>query len=131
MTYIKHGATPRQVTSIKKNAQTSNAPVIPALKPTIHSSVFDALPDSAYVREAHLVPSPKRPDTPVPLPFSAPTLWRKVREGTFCKPYKLSERVTAWKVGEVRAWMAKQEAQAYAPAGINKPSAKRTALVMV
>ena len=27
---------------------------------------------------------------------------------TFPKPIKLSERVTAWKVGEVRAWMAAQ-----------------------
>ena len=110
--------------------KTPIASSIQVQKANIHQSVFDALPDSAYVREAHLVPSPKRPDTPVPLPFSAPTLWRKVREGTFCKPYKLSQRVTAWKVGEVRAWMAKQEAQAYAPAGLNKPSAKRTALVV-
>ena len=119
---------------MSRKETTQNLPTSPAMqavKALIHSSVFDALPDSAYVREAHLVPSPKRPDTPVPLPFSAPTLWRKVREGTFCKPYKLSQRVTAWKVGEVREWMAKQEAQAYAPAGLNKPSAKRTALVMV
>ncbi len=80
----------------------------PAVNPSIHHSVFDALPDSAFIRESQLVMSPKRPGVPVPLPFSAPTLWRKVRRGTFCKPYKLSERVTAWKVGEVRAWMAAQ-----------------------
>lgn len=81
---------------------------IPAQRATIHQSVFDALPDSAFIRESQLVRSPKRPDTPAPLPFSAPTLWRKVKAGTFCKPYKLSERVTAWKVGEVRAWMMAQ-----------------------
>ena len=81
---------------------------IPAQKATIHQSVFDALPDSAFIREAQLVQSPKRPDTPAPLPFSAPTLWRKVKAGTFPKPIKLSERVTAFKVGEVRAWMTAQ-----------------------
>ena len=82
----------------------------PTQKATIHQSVFDALPDSAYIRESQLVQSPKRPDTPAPLPFSAPTLWRKVKAGTFPKPIKLSERVTAWNVGTVRAWMTAQAA---------------------
>lgn len=68
-------------------------------------SVFDALPNSAFIREAQLVQSPKRPNSPAPLPFSAPTLWRKVKAGTFPKPHRLSERVTAWKVGDVRAWI--------------------------
>ena len=81
---------------------------IPEQKATIHQSVFDALPDSAFIRESQLVQSPKRPDTPAPLPFSAPTLWRKVKAGTFPKPIKLSERVTAWNVGTVRAWMTAQ-----------------------
>ena len=70
------------------------------------ASNFDALPDSAFIRESQLVQSPKRPDTPAPLPFSAPTLWRKVKAGTFPAPVKLSERVTAWTVGSVRAWIA-------------------------
>ena len=108
MTNIKHGATPGRVTSIKKIAKTPIASSIPAQKATIHQSVFDALPDSGYVREAQLVQSPKRPDTPAPLPFSAPTLWRKVKAGTFPKPTKLSQRVTAFNVGEVRAWMLAQ-----------------------
>lgn len=67
---------------------------------------FDTLPDSAFVRESQLVPSRKRPGLPTPLPFSAPTLWRKVKDGTFPKPIRLSERVTAWNVGEVRTWIA-------------------------
>ena len=85
--------------------KTQIASSIPEEKGIIHHSVFDALPDSAYIRESQLVQSPKRPDTPVPLPFSAPTLWRKVKAGTFPKPVKLSERVTAWNVGTVRAWL--------------------------
>ena len=88
--------------------KTPIASSIPAQKATIHHLVFDALPDSAYIRESQLVQSPKRPDTPAPLPFSAPTLWRKVKAGTFPKPSKLSERVTAWNVGAVRAWMTAQ-----------------------
>ena len=72
------------------------------------ASNFDALPDSAFIRESQLVQSPKRPDTPAPLPFSAPTLWRKVKAGTFPAPVKLADRVTAWKVGDVRAWIASQ-----------------------
>lgn len=73
--------------------------------PHVYASGFDALPDSAFIREAQLVQSPKRPHSPAPLPFSAPTLWRKVKAGTFPKPHRLSERVTAGKVGDVRAWI--------------------------
>ena len=90
--------------------KTPVASSIAAQKATIHQSVFDALPDSAYIRESQLVQSPKRPDTPAPLPFSAPTLWRKVKAGTFPKPIKLSERVTAFNVGAVRAWLTAQAA---------------------
>lgn len=69
-------------------------------------SVFDALPDSALLRESQLVRSPKRPNSTAPLPFSAATLWRGVRSGTFPAPSKLSARVTAWKCGDIRKWMA-------------------------
>lgn len=68
-------------------------------------SAFDALPDSAYVRESQLVYNPKRPAFPAPLPFSAATLWRRVADGSFPKPVKLSVRVTAWRVGDVRAFL--------------------------
>ena len=96
------------MSSKSTSPKTPIASKIPAQKAAIHQSVFDALPDSAFIRESQLVQSPKRPDTPAPLPFSAPTLWRKVKAGTFPKPSKLSERVTAWNVGAVRAWMTAQ-----------------------
>ena len=80
----------------------------PAIKHAAATPSFDLLADSAFIREAQLVPSPKRPGAPAPLPFSAPTLWRKVKAGTFPKPVKLSKRVTAWNVGAVRAWMTAQ-----------------------
>lgn len=93
-----------KITPIK----TPIASSITAAKATIHTSVFDALPNSAFIRASRLVLNPRRPDIPAPLPFSAPTLWRKVKAGTFPKPHKLSERVTAWNVGTVRAWMTAQ-----------------------
>lgn len=55
------------------------------------------LPPSGFVRLAQLIPGV--------IPFSATTLWRKVRMNEFPQPVKLSARVTAWKVEEVRAWM--------------------------
>ena len=74
-------------------------------------SVFDALPNSAWLRESQLVRSNKNSTSAVaPLPFSAPTLWRMVKSGKFPKPTKLSSRVTAWQVGQVRAWMVEQVA---------------------
>lgn len=75
----------------------------------VTSTRFDALPDSAFIREAQLVQSTKRPSVAALLPFSAPTLWRMVKAHKFPAPYRLSgARVTAWKVGEVRAWLAAQ-----------------------
>lgn len=70
---------------------------------------FDELPDSALVRQAQLVRDPKHPTRPAPLPFSPATLWRRVRDGGFVKPLRLGARITCWRVGDVRAWMAAQE----------------------
>lgn len=39
------------------------------------------------------------------LGFSAPTLWRKVKAGTFPQPVKLGEKMTAWRLEEVQEWM--------------------------
>jgi prophage regulatory protein len=69
----------------------------------IHQIDFDSLPDSAYLRQSGLLQSQKNPSAPVPI--SPATLWRKVKAGSFPKPVKLSERITAWNVGSVRAWM--------------------------
>ena len=76
---------------------------------TFNVSVFDALPNSAYIREGQLVQSYKRPDYPAPLPFSAPTLWRMVKNHKFPAPVRLTTAVTAWKVGDVRAWILARE----------------------
>lgn len=58
------------------------------------------LPTTGYVRQSQLVPHI--------IPFSPATLWRKVKAGQFPRPFKLSERVTAWSVEDVREWMSQQ-----------------------
>lgn len=58
---------------------------------------FSKLPLSGYIRQAKLVPDV--------VPISPATLWRMVKDGTFPAPYKISKRVTAWRVEEIRAWM--------------------------
>lgn len=90
---------------------------------------FDELPDSALVRQAQLVRDPRHPTRPTPLPFSPATFWRKVKKGTFPTPQKLSEGVTAWRVGSVREWMAAQEAQVYDTSAVTAKLSKRIALV--
>ena len=87
--------------TVRQHAATEGQPTS-----NVSAANFDTLPDSAFIRESQLVQSPKRPEAQAPLPISAPTLWRKVKAGTFPKPIKLSDRVTAWKVGDVRAWIA-------------------------
>jgi prophage regulatory protein len=91
-----------QHTSIKTPA----APVIPVMQVSVKASLFDALPDGAFVRQSQLVSSAYHPGTPVLLPFSAPTLWRMVKKGTFPQPIRLSARLTCWRVGQIRAWLA-------------------------
>lgn len=55
------------------------------------------LPASGYVRQSQLVPHI--------VPFSAATLWRKVKSSEFPSPVKLSARITAWRVEDIRNWM--------------------------
>lgn len=64
------------------------------------------LPATGYIRQSQLVKDPKHPERVAILPFSSATLWRKVKEGAFPSPVKLSERITAWRVEDIRAWMA-------------------------
>jgi prophage regulatory protein len=56
-----------------------------------------ALPASGFVRQSTLLAHI--------IPISSATLWRNVRAGKFPAPIKLSARVTAWRVEDVRAWI--------------------------
>ena len=64
-------------------------------------STFDDLPDNAYLRQPQVLEI---------VPFSSATLWRKCSKSQVPKPVKLSERVTGWKVGHIREWLATQAA---------------------
>lgn len=64
----------------------------------------DQLPAVGYLRQSQLIPAI--------LPFSGSTLWRKVNAGEFPKPVKLSARVTAWRVDDIRKWMSSVDAGA-------------------
>ena len=56
-----------------------------------------AAPLPKYLRLAQLVPDV--------IPVSRATIWRWVKSGEFPAPIKLAERVTAWKLEEVLAWL--------------------------
>lgn len=60
---------------------------------------YKNLPDIAMVRERQLIPV---------LPFTSPTLWRRVRSGEFPQPVRLPGRITAWRWGDVRQWLESQ-----------------------
>jgi predicted DNA-binding transcriptional regulator AlpA len=60
------------------------------------------LPATGFLRQSQIVGNI--------VPASASTLWRWVNAGTFPKPVKLSERVTAWRCEDVRQWLDKQGA---------------------
>ena len=58
---------------------------------------FDSAPDSANVR---------LPVVCSLFACSGATVWRMVKRGTLPAPRKLSERVTAWNVGDLRKALA-------------------------
>lgn len=58
---------------------------------------FDSLPDSASVR---------LPVVSALKACSAATVWRMVKRGDLPAPRKLSQRITAWNVGELRKALA-------------------------
>jgi predicted DNA-binding transcriptional regulator AlpA len=58
---------------------------------------FDSSPAAAHVR---------LPVVRALFGCSSATVWRMVKRGTLPAPRKLSERVTAWNVGDLRASLA-------------------------
>ena len=57
------------------------------------------LPRTGYVRESTVLRH---------IPWGRSTLWSKAKKGEFPKPVKLSKRITAWRVEDVRAWIDAQ-----------------------
>lgn len=71
--------------------QQHTTPCLPA-----SAESFDHLPDAAIIRQ---------PALEAVLSVSGSTVWRMARRGVL-KPVKLSERVTGWRVSDVRAYLA-------------------------
>ena len=69
--------------------------VAPATSPN-HSQ---DLPQTGFQRQVHVLKL---------VPFSKSTLWRRVKDGTFPQPLKLSNRVTVWRVEDIRLWIEQQ-----------------------
>ena len=63
-----------------------------------HGPNFDSLPDDALIRLKDLL------ELNV-IPFSATTIWRKVRAGTFPHPEKISSNIIAWRCQNIREWL--------------------------
>ncbi len=59
------------------------------------------LPTTGYIRISQLTQF---------IPFSASTIWRKAKNGSFPSPVKLSEQITAWRVEDLQAWMQARDA---------------------
>lgn len=62
-------------------------------------SSFDTLPATAYMRLPQVLEI---------IPISPATLWRWVKQRRIAAPVKLGEQVSAWKVGDIRDWLAAQ-----------------------
>ena len=73
---------------------------IPAEKSDKSPSGFDQLSDNAFVRITQIV-------GPL-VPCSRSTWWRYVQAGKAPLPVKLGPGITAWRVGELRAWLARE-----------------------
>ena len=64
------------------------------------------LPETGFLRLAAIVGKPETETSravPPIYPVSASTWWAGVKSGRYPKPVKLGERVTAWRVEDIRA----------------------------
>ena len=62
-------------------------------------SIQNQLPQTGFLRLSAIV-APQGP-----IPVSKSTWWAGVKDGRFPKPVKLSTRVTAWRVEDIRAFI--------------------------
>lgn len=60
-------------------------------------SSFLSLPSTGFLRQPQVLAF---------VPISKSTLWRRIGAGHFPAPVKLSDRISAWRVEDVRDWIA-------------------------
>jgi hypothetical protein len=65
---------------------------------------MNVLPKTGFLRLPQILGNPKsNPPIPPIIPVGKTRWWEGVKSGEFPKPVKLSERVTAWRVEDIRA----------------------------
>jgi predicted DNA-binding transcriptional regulator AlpA len=67
---------------------------------------MNQMSETGFLRLSQIIGSKKQNVPPI-IPVSASTWWEGVRSGRYPKPSKLSERVTVWRVEDVRALIEK------------------------
>lgn len=66
------------------------------------------LPETGFMRLSQILGNSKTdPPTPPIIPIKKSCWWAGVKSGRFPKPVKLGARVTAWRVEDIRALIAK------------------------
>ena len=64
------------------------------------------LPETGFLRLKQILGDPKaNPPIPPLIPVSKSTWWAGVKAGIYPKPVRLSKRITAWRVEDIRALM--------------------------
>jgi prophage regulatory protein len=66
------------------------------------------LPETGYLRLSQIIGNTRsNPPVPAVFPVGKSTWWSGVRPGRFPKPVKLGPRITAWRVEDIRALIAR------------------------
>lgn len=70
------------------------------------------LPETGFLRLNQIIGNPKaQPPIPAIIPVSKSTWWEGVKSGRYPQPVRtLGLRITAWRVEDIRALVAKPEA---------------------
>jgi predicted DNA-binding transcriptional regulator AlpA len=71
---------------------------------------FDQLNDEVLLRVADIARTAKQPGRPTLLPISRATWFRLVAGGDAPSPIRLSVNAVAWRLGDLRAWLASKGA---------------------
>jgi len=74
--------------------------------------MYNHLPETGYLRLSQILGNPKA-DPPIPplIPISRSLWWQGVKDGRFPRSHKLSNRVTVWRVEDIRALIEQKAEQ--------------------
>jgi len=64
------------------------------------------LPETGFLRIWDIVGDKKKRKTPALIPIGRTTFLKRVKDGLYPQPVKISERTVAWKVEDIRALIA-------------------------